>query len=682
MKLNRKIFETELGGDPVSLEVSEIAHQANGAVIGKHGDTVVLAAVVMGNKETSTDYFPLTVDYEERFYAAGKILGSRFVRREGKATDEATLSARLVDRTIRPLFDPRLRREVQVTITILSYDGVHDPDALSLLTTSAALSVSDIPWNGPVAGASFIEKNGDGTLLYHAFFAGPKAKVNMIEFEGAEIAEDKAAELFAKGQREIDRLVAFQEKMASEIGKPKTEIPIAALDEETVRVANEFLKEKMGPAVEEKRLGELHHELAAALSENEATAPFAGSADQIFETAVDAYVREGVMARNERPDGRKFDEVRDLYAEVGLLRRTHGSALFMRGDTQVLAVATLASPAGEQLVESMEGTTHQRFMLHYNFPGFSTGEAKRSRGPGRREIGHGNLAAKAVRNLIPPKDEFPYAIRVVAETLSSNGSSSMASACATCLALMDAGVPMKKHVAGIAMGLMSDSKGNFKVLTDIQGPEDHHGDMDLKVAGTEHGITAIQMDTKIEGITEDIFKATIADAKKARLHILKTIVGALPAPRAELSPYAPRILTLTVPEEKIGLVIGPGGKTINGMVEAAGGDVEISIEDDGKVFIASVNAEHAKAAYEMVASLVKEYKPGDIVEGEIVKILEFGAIVDLGGGRDGMIHVSELKEGFVKQVEDVVHMGDRVRALVVRAEGDRIALSLKRLEDK
>lgn len=679
MKLNRKTFETELGGEPLTLEVSEIAHQANGAVIGRHGDTIVLATVVMGNKETSTDYFPLTVDYEERFYAAGKILGSRFVRREGKASDEATLSARLIDRTIRPLFDPRLRREVQVTITILSYDEVHDPDALSLLATSAALSISDIPWNGPVAGVPFVEKKEDGALLYHAFFAGPKGKVNMIEFEGREVVESLAKELFAKGQKEIDRLIAFQETMIREIGKPKTAIPFAVPDGEMAKVVSDFIADKIGDAIRNKQLNELKGELLKTLSEREAFVPHLGDVDAIFEEAVDAYVRKAVMERDERPDGRKLDEVRDLYAEVGLFRRTHGSALFMRGDTQVLAVTTLASPGAEQLVETMEMQGKQRFMLHYNFPGFSTGEAKRSRGPGRREIGHGNLAAKAVRNLIPAKADFPYTIRVVAETLSSNGSSSMASACATCLSLMDAGVPMKTHVAGIAMGLMTDEKGNFKVLTDIQGPEDHHGDMDLKVAGTEGGVTAIQMDTKIEGITEDIFEAALADGKKARLHILKTLTSALSAPRPELSSYAPRILSLTVPEEKIGLVIGPGGKTINGMVEAAGGDVEITIEDDGSVFISSVNAEHAKAAYEMVTHLVKEYKPGDVVEGPVVKILEFGAIVDLGGGRDGMIHVSELKEGFVKQVEEVVHLGDRVKAVVVRVEDGRIALSLKRL---
>lgn len=681
MPLNRKTFATQLNGEELTLEVSELAHQANGAVIGRHGDTVVLAAVVMGEKETATDYFPLTVDYEERFYAAGKILGSRFVRREGKASDEATLSARLVDRTIRPLFDPRLRREVQVTITVLSYDEVHDPDPVALLATSAALAISDIPWNGPVAGIPFVEKRADGLLKYHAFFAGPRGKINMIELEGLEIAEAEAAELFSKGQREIDRLVTFQEAVAKEIGKPKTEIPVRARDEATVRAAHTFLADRLGPAVKEKNLGELKRALATTLAADEATGAHLGELDEIFDEAVDAYVREGALVRGERPDGRAFDEVRPLYAEVGLLKRTHGSALFMRGDTQVLAVATLASPGAEQLIETMETQSKQRFMLHYNFPGFSTGEAKRARGPGRREIGHGNLAAKAVRNLLPPKEEFPYTIRVVAETLSSNGSSSMASACATCLALMDAGVPIAKHVAGIAMGLMTDGSGNFKILTDIQGPEDHHGDMDLKVAGTADGVTAIQMDTKIEGITGAIFEAALADAKKARLHILKTVTGALGAPRPELSPYAPRILTLTVPEEKIGLVIGPGGKTVNGIAEAAGGDVEITIEDDGSVFVASVNAEHAKTAYGMIQDLVKEYKPGDVVEGPIIKILEFGAIIDLGGGRDGMIHVSELKEGFVKQVEDVVRVGDRVRAMVIRVENDRIGLSIKRLAE-
>lgn len=679
MELHRKIFETELGGEPAHLEVSELAQQANGAVIGRHGDTVVLAAVVIGAHETSTDYFPLTVDYEERFYAAGKILGSRFMRREGRASDDAVLSARLIDRTIRPLFDQRLRREVQVTITVLSYDEVHDPDAIALLAASAALAISDIPWNGPVAGVPFVLNNPDGTLRYHAFFAGPKTRVNMIELEGLEIAEEKALELFQKGQKEIDRLVEFQEQIVQEIGKAKAAIPMAEPSAALRETVHAFVKDAMATAVKKKKLGDLKSAMFAVLAENENLSAERGQADALFEKAVDAYVREAILARDERPDGRALDEVRPLYAEVGLFKRTHGSGLFIRGDTQVLAVATLASPAAAQLVETIAMTGKRRFMLHYNFPKFSTGEAGRARGPGRREIGHGNLAAKAVRNLIPSKEEFPYTIRVVAETLSSNGSSSMASACATCLALMDAGVPMKKHVAGIAMGLMMGEKGNFKVLTDIQGPEDYHGDMDLKIAGTADGVTAIQMDVKLEGITDAIFEATLKDAKKARLHILKTITDAIPAPRAALSPYAPTIMTLTIPTDTIGLVIGPGGKTINGIIESVGGDVAIDIEEDGTVFVSGNNAAHAKAAYEMVARLTHEYAPGDIVEGPIIKILEFGAIVDLGGGRDGMIHVSELREGFVKRVEDVVHLGDRVRAKVVRVEENRIGLSLKQL---
>ncbi|MBM3655303.1 MAG: polyribonucleotide nucleotidyltransferase, partial [Alphaproteobacteria bacterium] len=365
-----------------------LAHQANGAVIGRHGDTVVLAAVVMGDRETSTDYFPLTVDYEERFYAAGKILGSRFVRREGKASEEATLSARLIDRTIRPLFDHRLRREVQVTITVLSYDEVHDPDAVALLTASTALAISDIPWNGPVAGVPFVARNEDGSLRYHAFFAGPREKINMIELEGLELAEHDALELFRKGEREANRLIDFQLGVVKEIGKPKAEIPLAAPDPAFAAAVRDLMFPKLAAAIKAKELGALKQEVLKALSEKEEFADTLGAADEIFEGTVDAHVREGALVRGERPDGRRLDEVRDLYAETGLFRRTHGSALFMRGDTQILAVVTLASPAAEQLIETMETQGKQRFMLHYNFPGFSTGEAKRARGPGRREIGH------------------------------------------------------------------------------------------------------------------------------------------------------------------------------------------------------------------------------------------------------------------------------------------------------
>lgn len=692
MDLKRQIFKSTLGGESISVEVSELAHQANGAVIGRHGDTVVLAAVVMGEKETTTDYFPLTVDYEERFYAAGKILGSRFIRREGRASDDAVLSGRLIDRTIRPLFDQRLRREVQVTVTVIAYDEKHDPDAVALLATSAALAISDIPWNGPVAGVSLNATNPDGSLRYRAFFAGPEKFVNMIEFEGVEVPEAEVQELFARAQKEIAALVTFQRDVAKKIGKPKTAIAIAEPAPEVRTIVERFIEDKLADAIHAKSLGALKQMLMEHLSGTEAGKEAFAAADALFEDAVDSHVRKAVLEREERPDGRKLNEVRDLHAEVGLLPRTHGSALFIRGDTQILAVVTLASPAAEQIVETMEATEKRRFMLHYNFPSFSVGETGRARGPGRREIGHGALAAKAVRNLIPPKETFPYTIRVVAETLSSNGSSSMASVCAASLALMDAGVPLKTPVAGIAMGLIVDKSNppagragksdwtdrSYKILTDIQGPEDQYGDMDLKIAGTRNGITAAQMDVKLNGITAEIFAKALEDAKRARLHILETIERTLPAPRPQISPYAPTIKTLIIPVDKIGAVIGPGGRTINGIINTCGGGVDIDVEEDGKVFVSGTDAAATERAFAMVQAVVREYKIGDMVEGPVIKIMDFGAIVDLGGGRDGMIHVSELKEGFVQKVEDVVRMGDRVRAKVIRADPDgRIGLSLK-----
>lgn len=699
MDLKRQIFKSTLGGESISVEVSELAHQANGAVMGRHGDTVVLAAVVMGEKETTTDYFPLTVDYEERFYAAGKILGSRFIRREGRASDDAVLSGRLIDRTIRPLFDQRLRREVQVTVTVIAYDEKHDPDTVALLATSAALAISDIPWNGPVAGVSLNATNSDGSLRHRAFFAGPEGLVNMIEFEGVEVPEMEVQELFARAQKEIAALVTFQRDIAKKIGKPKTAIAIAEPAPEIRTIVERFIKDKLADAIHTKSLGALKHMLIEHLTETEAGKEAFAAADALFDDAVDAHVRKAVLEREERPDGRTLIEVRDLHAEVGLLPRTHGSALFIRGDTQILAVVTLASPAAEQIVETMEATEKRHFMLHYNFPSFSVGETGRARGPGRREIGHGALAAKAVRNLVPPKEQFPYTIRVVAETLSSNGSSSMASACAASLALMDAGVPLKTPVAGIAMGLMVDKSNppaarlpvgqgqagksdwtdrSYKILTDIQGPEDHYGDMDLKIAGTRDGITAAQMDVKLNGITAEIFAKVLEDAKRARLHILETIERTLPAPRPQVSPYAPTIKTLIIPVDKIGAVIGPGGRTINGIINTCGGGVDIDVEEDGKVFVSGTDAAATERAFAMVQAVVREYKIGDVVEGSVIKIMDFGAIVDLGGGRDGMIHVSELKEGFVQKVEDVVRMGDRVRAKVIRADPDgRIALSLR-----
>ena len=683
MDLERKTFKTNLNGEEVSLEVSRLAGKANAAVIGKHGDTVVLATVVMGKSDKALDYFPLTVDYEERFYAAGKIIGSRFIRREGRPSDEAMLSARLIDRAIRPLFDVRLRKEIQVTITVLAYDEKNDPDAIGLLSVSTALAISDIPWDGPIAGVKIQKKDPAGGEEYSVFFSGSEDRINMIEFDGHEMEESEFSKLFHDGQKTVKGLVEFQKKIVGEIGKPKAEIKFVEPDPRVRSLVWDFIKSDLSKAIKEKKPNDLKSALMEHLAASGETGDVLALADHLFEEAIDKFVHEEALEKNERSDGRKFDEVRELYSEVGLFGRTHGSGLFIRGDTQILAVTTLASPDAAQLIETMETTDKKRFMLHYNFPGFSTGETKRSRGPGRREIGHGALAAKAIRGVLPPKEEFPYTIRVVAETLSSNGSSSMASVCATALSLMDAGVPIKKMAAGIAMGLMLDEKsGKFKILTDIQGPEDHHGDMDMKVAGTENGVTAVQMDVKVLGITAEIFEKTLAQAKQARLHILESMKKTLDAPRDHLSPFAPKIITVKIDPDKIGMVIGPGGKVINGLIKAANNEVGIDIEEDGSIFISSTNEELAQKTLEAIKGIVREFRVGDVIEGEVIKILDFGAIVDLGGGKDGMIHVSELKEGFVKKVEDVVKLGSFVRAKVIKSEDGKIGLSIKALGEK
>lgn len=679
-KLERKTWATPMGDSELRFEVSDLAKQANAAVIAHYGDTAVLAAVVMGKHNKEGDFFPLTVDYEERFYAAGKILGSRFVRREGKSSDDATLSGRLIDRTIRPLFDQRLRREVQVTLTVLSYDEIHDPDETGLLAASLALGISDIQWNGPVAAVRQTSKNPDGSFRHELFFAGPKDRVNMIEFEGIEIPESEINASYAGIQKEINRLVDFQVGIIKEIGHPKGNVTLPEADARLRDVVKIFIEPKLAEAFKSKGVDTLKESLFEHLKQANETEENLKLVDGLFEEIADAFVHTLAIDKGQRVDGRRLDEIRPLYAEVGTFRRMHGSAIFMRGDTQILAVTTLASPSAEQITETMEGTTTKRFMLHYNFPKFATGEVGRSRGPGRREIGHGSLAAKAIRNMIPEKGLFPYTIRVVAETLSSNGSSSMATTCAATLSLMDAGVPIRKPIGGISIGLMSNSNGTYKILTDIQGPEDHYGDMDFKVTGTDMGVTAIQMDVKVNGITELMFKETMEAAKKARTEILTAITDTMPTPRAKVSDFAPIIITIPINPNKIGEVIGPGGKVINGMIAAADNKVTIDIEQEGKVFIAGTDRAMVEQTRRAVEAIVKEYAIGDIVEGPIVRMLEFGAIVDLGGGRDGMIHVSELQEGFVKKAEDVVKLGQHVWAKVIRVEDGRIGLSLKSMK--
>ncbi|MDP3015387.1 MAG: polyribonucleotide nucleotidyltransferase [bacterium] len=698
MNLNKQQFTTEINGKTLTLEVSDLAGQANAAVLGIFGDTSVLVTAVMGKEDRITDYFPLSVDYEERFYAAGKILGSRFVRREGRPSEGAVLSGRMIDRTLRPLFDSRMRRDVQIVITVLSYDEENDPDFISLLSASTALLISDIPWAGPVAGLRLIKtkdgdllinptdpelsapSGGEKQILFEAFVSGTEDKINMIELAGNEAKEDDIIDAFEKAQIEIKKLIGFQKEIKEKIGKPKVKILLKEIDSEIKNKILGFLGDKLEQAIyvgNKKEQSDNLAELKSGLFEylkSEGVSDFSG-VEYLFEEEIDRIVHKNILESEKRPDARKLDEVRSLYAEVGLFKRLHGSALFARGNTQALAVVTLGAPGAEQLMETMESTIKRRFMLHYNFPPFSTGEVKRLGVTNRREIGHGALAGKAVQSLIPSQEEFPYTIRIVSEILSSNGSSSMATVCASSMALMDAGVPIKKAVAGIAMGLMVDQQ-NYKILTDIQGPEDHYGDMDCKVAGTEDGIAAVQMDVKIEGVTPEILKEVLIQAKKARLEILEAMKKAIDKPKPQVSSFAPIIMTVEINPERIGEVIGPGGKIINKII-ADTGVSSIDIEEDGRVFVASTDREKALLAISYIKSLTREFQIGEIIEGEVIKILDFGAIVDLGGGNDGMIHVSELKEGFVEKVEDVVKIGNVVRAKVVKLDNGRIGLSLK-----
>lgn len=700
MDLNRKQFQMEFAGKPLTLEVSKLADQANGAVLGTFGETTVLATVVMSGHNKEGDFFPLTVNYEEKNYAVGKIMGGRFMKREGKSSDEAVLTGRLIDRAVRPLFDSRIRREIQLIVTVLSFDGENDLDFIGLLSASTALGISDIPWNGPVAGIQITktkDKNGfdinpnisahkAAVLDFNAFVSGTKERINMIEMEGNEANEAEVVKAFSEAQKEITKLVAFQEDIIKKIGKGKASVELAEPDANLVKDVRGFLNDKLEDAIYvsdkmkmKHNLVELKTNLFAFLKEKSYAEEHMAAADSLFEEEINNLIHAKILHEEKRPDGRKLNELRELYAETGLLKRLHGSALFVRGNTQSLALTTLGGPGDQQLMETMEFSGKKRFLLHYNFPPFSVGEIKPLRGPGRREIGHGALAEKALRAILPTQEQFPYTIRLVSEILSSNGSSSMATVCAGSLSLMDAGVPIRKPAAGIAMGLMLDEKGNdFKVLTDIQGPEDHHGDMDFKVAGTDSGVNAIQLDVKINGITKEMIEKTLAQAKEARLQILSVMTKALAAPRPELSPLAPSILTVQIDPLQIGEVIGPGGKMINEIIDTTG-VTSIDIEDDGKVFITAPNQASGKLALERIQSMTKMYSIGDIVEGEVVKLLEFGAIVEFAPGRDGMIHISEIKDGFVKKIDDVIKVGDFVRAKIIKAENGKIGLSIKAL---
>ncbi|MEK7520373.1 MAG: polyribonucleotide nucleotidyltransferase [Patescibacteria group bacterium] len=689
-------FSLHIDGEDLIIKKSILAGQANGSIIASLGDTMVLATAVIGKApREGVDFFPLMVDYEERLYAAGKISGSRFIKREGRASTEAILTSRLIDRTLRPLFDNALRHEVQVVVTVLSWDQKNDADTLSIIAASSALAISDIPWGGPV-GAVRIGRV-DGTLIVNpsyeqrkisdldVVFSGTTERINMIEGDALELPEDVMLEAFSLAQRHIADMVAFQHTVQKAIGIPKKDIERAQSDTALAETVRAFLGNQLAEALfmtgdkrtKYARMSELHAALAehiAATYPDDARRQHAAA--KIFDEEVDRIVHEKAIHAGQRPDGRRFDELRDISCDVSFLPRTHGTGVFVRGETQVLSILTLGSPGDQQLVDTMEAKEQKRFMHHYNFPPFSVGEVKPLRGPSRRDIGHGMLAERAMMRLIPEQKDFPYTIRLVSETLSSNGSSSMASVCASMLALMDGGVPVTNIAAGIAMGLMSDDTGNYKVLTDIQGPEDHHGDMDLKVAGTDRGITAIQMDVKIDGITLAIFRDTITQAKKARHEILDKMKTALPAPRAELSRHAPRIITLEINPEKIKDVIGPGGKIINEIIDETG--VSIDIEDNGLVFITSVSAEAAAKAVDWIKNITREAKVGEVFQGKVKKIMDFGAFVELFPGTEGLVHISKLADYRVARVEDVVKIGDiiPVKLMEIDSQG-RLNLSHK-----
>jgi len=693
--MEKKKYQLSVGNKTIELEFSNLAELANGSVMAKIGETVILTNVVMGNQDRNDlDFFPLLVDYEEKYYAAGKIYGSRFIRRESRPSEIAILLARLIDRTIRPLFPALMRRDVQVVATCLSIDEEHDPDVLGIISSSLALGTSDIPWQGPVSAVriGWSEKTGflvnptyeeRKDLVLDMVVSGPDKEINMLEAGANEAKEEIVTQALEIAQKEIASLNEQQQKIIQEIGKTKTEVLIKTVEETLNQDIQNYLTDKLEPIVysqdkkeKEIQMTKLKEGLINFLKEKQYTEEQLKDVDYLLEDEIDKLVHKNILEQEKRPDLRRLDEIRPLEMAIDILPRTHGSALFMRGITHALSVVTLGSPADVLTLQGMEFTGEKRFMHHYNFPGYSSGEIAPLRGPGRREIGHGALGERALLPMIPTKDEFPYTVRVVSEIMSSNGSTSMAATCASSLALMAAGVPIKEQVAGIAMGLMSDGKANNKILTDIQGPEDHYGDMDCKVAGTKNGITALQMDLKIKGITPQLLAETLEKAKTARLLILDKMNQIINQPRKELSPFAPRIFTLQIKPEKIGELIGPGGKVIQAITQATG--VNIDIEEDGTVFVTAEDQEKANLAIQEIQEVVKDIAEGDIINGKVTQIKDFGAFVDLGHRKEGLLHISELAPYRVNKVEDIVHQGEEIKVKVKKIEANgKISLSLK-----
>lgn len=695
-------FITKYGDKDLILEIGKVARLSAGSLTIRWGDTLILAAAdIAPTPREGVDFFPLTVHYEEKYYAAGKIGGSRFIKREGRPSDLATLTSRLIDRPIRPLFPKEFRRDIQIIISVLSLDPDHDPSTAATIAASTALILAEAPFNGPVAACRVAQV--DGQLVAHPnqeqleksdldlIVSGTADSVMMIE-AGANLApEDTIIAAIKLAKESLAPAIDIQNKIIQELKKQplvieKEEIPQEYLD----LVANYFQTNKVmevfqsnDKAARDKALAPLLEKLIeehGQTDNSDEKIPVSILKD-LWDKNIKKGVREQIFNSDTRADGRKLDQIREINCEIEFSPRVHGTGLFTRGYTQILSSVTLGSTGDEQIIESMSQEHKKRYLHHYNFPPYSTGETRPLRGPGRREIGHGALAEKALLPVIPSKEDFPYTIRVVSEALSSDGSTSMGSTCGSTLALMDAGVPIKTPISGIAMGLMINEQGDYKVLSDIAGHEDHFGDMDFKVAGSKDGITALQMDIKIPGISLEIINNAIKQARQGRLHILEKMLAAIDQPKPELSPYAPRVIRLKIKPDQIGTVIGPGGKMINEIIEQT--DTQIDIEDDGNVFIFGVDAAKCEQAAEIVKNLTKEIKVGEIFEGEVVRIMDFGAFVELLPKQDGLVHISELDNKRVNKVTDVVKLGDKVKVKVIEIDNQgRINLSMKALKPK
>jgi polyribonucleotide nucleotidyltransferase len=689
MGQDKHVYSIDWAGRELTVEIGQLAKQANGAVLVRYGDSAVLSTATASKEPKNLDFFPLTVNYEERLYAVGKIPGG-FIKREGRPSERAILASRLIDRPIRPLFANGFRNEVQVVSMVMSVDQDCSTEMAAMFGSSLALSVSDIPFGGPIAGVTVGRIDGQFIINptvaqmeksdMHLTVAGTKDAINMVEAGAEEVPEEVMLEAIMFGHEEIQRLIGFQESIVAEVGKEKTEIVLFEIDQEleteirgiceadmikAIQVQEKHAREEAIKAVKDEVLGKYVEEDADVLKQ----------VKQILDKLVKGEVRRLITEEKIRPDGRGVDEIRPLSSEVNILPRTHGSGLFTRGQTQALSICTLGALGDVQILDGLGLEEEKRFMHHYNFPNFSVGETGPMRGPGRREIGHGALGERALEPIIPNDKDFPYTIRLVSEVLESNGSTSQASICASTLAMMDAGVPIKAPVAGIAMGLVKSGE-HYSILTDIQGMEDHLGDMDFKVAGTAKGVTALQMDIKIEGLSREILEEALQQAKKGRMQILESMLATIGNPREHLSKFAPKILTMAIKPDKIRDVIGPSGKHINKIIEETG--VKIDIEQDGTVFISSINEEMNQKAKQIIEDIVREVVVGQLYLGKVKRVEKFGAFVEIFNGKDGLVHISELAEERVGKVEDVVKLGDEmlVKVMEVDKQG-RVNLSRK-----